>query len=227
MSGFFEHLKSVGMPYIRKSGGTNDGLVRTAATLMDDAKEDIRWLRYQFFPQLCDDELLLTHADARGIERYPYESDEFFRNRVAAAFQFYLRGGAKAGVNEFLEAIGLDAHTVEYHEYTGDIDLGWAEFLAVVNIESLNQTVEHRQFLAKLLNELKPARSRLVLIIWTLDIPFTVPAPVVTLEIADYVDFAGLNGIDVHNYPTIDGSWQLDGSRTLTGGWGDLTITDL
>ncbi len=227
MSGFFEYFKSLGMPYIRKAGGVNEGLARTAAGLLDASKEDVKWLRYQFLPQLCDDDQVNSHAEARGIERYQYESDAFFRNRVANAYQFFANGGTKAGVDAFLEAIGLDAHVLEFSEYTGDPAIGWAEFAAMVKIESLDQTTGNRQFLAALLNELKPARSKLALIIFTLDVRFYL-RPVMDLVIMDYADFVRCHGFAARSYGIIGwGCEALDGSRSLDGGWGSLTIRDL
>lgn len=227
MSGFFEYFKSLGFPYIRKEDGVNEGLVRAAAILLDDSKEDMKWLRRQFFPQLCDDGYVASHASSRGIERCEYESDEFFRNRVSNAYLFFAAGGRRSGVNAFLDAIGLDAHVLEYHEYSGEPSIGWAEFIAVVAMESLDQTTGNRQFLATLLNELKPARSKLAFINFTLDIQFTIIPPVFLAQ-TDYVDLIHCHGIAARSFDIIGwGCETLDGSGTLDGGWGDLTITDL
>jgi len=229
MSGFFEYFKALGMPYIRKPGGVNEGLVRTAAALMDDSKEDMKWLRYQFFPELCEDEHVDDHAEARGIERYQYESDEFFRNRVAGAFRFFANGGTKSGVNAFLESLGLDAHILEYHDgYYGEPEIGWAEFAAVINMESLDQTVENRQFLAVFLNELKPARSKLALLIFTLEVEFYLSPAITELAIADYTDLVQCYGVAARSFGIIGwGCETINGSRNLDGGWGELVITDL
>jgi hypothetical protein len=227
MSGFFEYFKSIGVPYIRKAGGVNEGLVRAAACLLDDSKEDFKWLRNQFFPQLCDDSYVENHAAARGIARYEYESDDFFRNRVSHAYLFFAAGGRKTGVNAFLDALGLDAHVIEYHDYTGEPEIGWAEFVAMVDMESLDQTTANRQFLAALLNELKPARSKLALIFFTLDIQFSI-IPILSLAIQDFVDLIHCHGIAARSFEVIGwGCRTLDGSRYLDGGWGTLTITDL
>ncbi len=227
MASFFEYFKSLGMPYIKKEGGVNEGIARAAGDQMDDAKEDIKWVRRQFIPALCEDELVTAHAKARGIERYEYESDEFFRNRIQNAYQFFESGGRVAGMNEFLAAIGIKGGVLEYHEYSGEPAIGWAEFAAVVDMETVNQDPESRVFLTDLFNELKPARSKLALFVFTLDTTFT-SQPIVTLGVTDYTAFIECHGIAARSFDIIGwGCETLDGVGTLDGHWGELTITDL
>jgi len=201
--------------------------VRAAAALLDDSKDDVMWLRRQFFPQLCDDSYVESHAESRGIERYEYETDKLFRGRVSNAYLFFAAGGRKSGVNAFLDYLGLDAYVIEYHEYIGEPAIGWAEFIAVINMESLDQTIGNRQFLLSMFNELKPARSRVAFMWFTLDLEFFC-TPVYDLTVFDYVKFIECRGFAARSFGIIGwGCETLEGSRNLDGGWGDLTINDL
>ena len=67
------------------------------AAAMDQAHENMEWLRKQFSPDTCDSDFIENFARSRGIKRHETETDESFINRVIYAYAWQLLGGKAAG----------------------------------------------------------------------------------------------------------------------------------
>ncbi|MDK2955424.1 MAG: hypothetical protein PWQ57_920 [Desulfovibrionales bacterium] len=125
---------------------------------MDEALTAIKWLREQFCPELCEDDYIDLHGASRGLTRYRLESDEQWRQRVVRAYAWQQLGGRHAGMPVILEYFGFpDAVFVNVRDEDED---RWAEFRVQLAADLL-QSVDDSEFLAWLINEYKPARSKL------------------------------------------------------------------
>lgn len=146
------------IPFLAKSDALQ-GFMQGVAHTMDVSQDDIVYLRKQFFPSLCEDAFVPRHGKSRGIERYGNETDAAFRQRVIDAYRWHLLGGKTLGLPEILKFYGYDEILIESMRQSDGSR--WAEFQ--VNMQDQNGYVvlAGLKNLAWLINEYKPARSKM------------------------------------------------------------------
>lgn len=130
-------------------------LVEGAATNLDTARADILALRGAMMPETAEPDYLSIIARQRGILRWPDESLDAFRVRVTIAWLYWKTGGNPLGLEEVLHAFGYQ--DVDVIEHTDDI---WAETTVAVKME-MAHAVPNTSYLVRLINDVKPARTRL------------------------------------------------------------------
>ena len=139
-------------------------LVEGAASALDAARQLILDLRDQFYPSRCEAALLPNHAESRGIVRFVAEPEEVYQARVTQAWLWWRKAGRKAALEELLRTLyGFTSVTV-INLRASDPER-WAEF--TVQIISANPEPLDTDNLTRLINEFKPARSKLAGIIRT------------------------------------------------------------
>ena len=139
------------------------GLVRGLALSLDSARDDSVYFRRQWFPKLCEAELVPDFGKSRGLVRHPKESAEAFRSRVVNAWRWHQLGGRTEGLPEILRFYGFEALRLEsLRRYQPS---RWAEFQ--IGLKTPATQAEQDALLADLdtllwlVNEYKPARSLL------------------------------------------------------------------
>ena len=203
MSLFWKYFKSLNFPLILK-GGALAKAVMGGAESMDQARDDTFWLRDQFLPKKCDVEYLSEFAGARGLSRWPYETDDIFRQRVTLAYIFQKTGGRKEAMETLLSIAGISDNIEVYEcneerrrfeteggEYldgagyidgTGDLSspaginweyVGrWAEFCLKFQAGDDVLDAATQQLLKRIVNDVKPARSKLYEFVFYLSFEF-------------------------------------------------------
>ena len=78
--------------------GPLQAIVRGLAHHLDTTREDMPYLRQQFFPGLCEDDLVPEHGLSRRLVRHPRETPERFRQRVVHAYGWHMLGGKILGL---------------------------------------------------------------------------------------------------------------------------------
>lgn len=137
------------------------GLVRGLSLALDSTRDDIVYFRRQWFPELCEADLVPEFGTGRGLVRHPKETAEQFRARVVGAFRWHRLGGKTEGLPEILKFYGFDALTVE--NLRNWQPSRWAEFQ--LGLRTPATQAEQDALLADLdtllwlVNEYKPARS--------------------------------------------------------------------
>jgi len=135
--------------------GIFQGLVRGASISLDLARDDIFWLREQFLPSLTEN--LNEMGSSRGLHKYIGETDEQFRFRIEMAFLFWKQTQSKAGLQDFLmEYTGLE--NLFFKNIDGE---RWAEFSIDAKIPDQGFGDQQMTVLFNIVDELKPARSKL------------------------------------------------------------------
>jgi len=128
---------------------------------LDDTREAILWLRKQFLPETSETDYLTNYAASRSIVRHPSETDAQFKMRVVRAWYWHYLGGKQAGMPKMLELYGYTgADIINWRQYDEE---RWAEFWCKL-LPPPTQTFAEADYelLLWLLNEYKPARSKLV-----------------------------------------------------------------
>jgi hypothetical protein len=141
--------------------GPLQALVRGTAHRLDTVRDDAAILRAQWFPQLCEPELVPAYGTSRGITRHHTETPEQFRSRVLNAYAWHLLGGKQEGLPEILRFYGFDIARIDnLRKYQPS---RWAEFqVGLINPETLaaqGDILRSLETLIWLINEYKPARS--------------------------------------------------------------------
>jgi P2-related tail formation protein len=140
--------------------GPLQALVKGMAHRLDTVRDDAVFLRAQWFPQLCEPEMLPAHGTSRGIIRHHTETPEQFRRRVINAYAWHMLGGKQEGLPELLEFYGYSVAEIDnVRKYQPS---RWAEFQVGLDTpENLaaGDTVKSLETLVWLINEYKPARS--------------------------------------------------------------------
>ncbi len=130
------------------------------ANMLDEVRELVYWLRRQINPETCEDAYVNNHARSRAIQRGPQESWQAYRARVTYAVAFHWLAGKHNGMPQILELMGYPgAELTNWRDNDPD---AWAEFwcelLPPSDLEKFDPSYEE---LVWLLNEYKPARSKL------------------------------------------------------------------
>jgi hypothetical protein len=141
--------------------GPLQALAKGLAHRLDAVREDAVFLRAQWFPALCDPELVPAHGTSRGLTRHHTESPEQFRQRVINAYAWHLLGGKQEGLPEILRFYGYSIAGIKnLRKYQPS---RWAEFqVGLINPATLadqNAILADLETLVWLINEYKPARS--------------------------------------------------------------------
>ncbi len=137
------------------------GLVRGLSLALDSTRDDLVYFRRQWFPELCEAELVPLFGTGRGLVRHPKETAEQFRSRVVNAWRWHRLGGKTEGLPEILKFYGFDALTIE--SLRSFQSSRWAEFQlglkTPVTQEEQEALLANLNTLLWLVNEYKPARS--------------------------------------------------------------------
>lgn len=136
--------------------GPVSALVRGLALYMDDAREDILWLRRQWLPATADDAMIAAYGASRGIPRQSFDTDESYRRRVINAFAWHKLGGKVRG----LERIFAENHLAATILPASNPDW-WAHFRVRLDVTDTVFDLDAAALVFWLANEYKPARSRL------------------------------------------------------------------
>lgn len=141
--------------------GPVHGIAKGIAHRLDGVKEDGLFMRDQWFPGRCEDELVPEHGISRGLIRHHRETPEMFRQRVVDAWNWHMMGGKQQGLPKILAFYGFEVGEVE--NLRRFQETRWAEFqLALQNADtatSLDAVLEVLDVLVWLIDEYKPARS--------------------------------------------------------------------
>jgi hypothetical protein len=145
---FFEYVLEKLKPVFLTRPGPLQALVKGAAESLDAARADILFLREQFLVEKAEISNVRKIAAARGVKQWPIESDNDFRTRAAIAYLFWKKGDKAPGMKEVCEAFGFSGVKIlEHPEFEFSVSSG------------LNAEASEAEFLIKLINEIKPARS--------------------------------------------------------------------
>lgn len=246
MSLFFDYFrKTLRFPLIWKAGPLS-ALVQGAALALDKAREDILASRVQAMPETCDADRLDLIGAGRGVRQWPQEPDDFYRERIRAAYEFFMLGGRRSGLEEIIRRAGGDVEIWEPRDVktvlaaagtpildgSWNVDggislktaqvvaglpyLAWAEFCVRINLAGLREEWRH-DFIKRLVYEYKPARS-LPKFVYFMDLG---------MAVTHEVDSRGAMAKDtslkpVSCQPCVDGSWRIgrDPERIrLDGSW--------
>lgn len=141
--------------------GPVQAVVKGVAHRFDEVRDDAVFMRAQWFPQLCEPELVPEHGYSRGVIRHHTETPEQYRRRVINAYAWHLLGGKQEGLPEILRFYGFDIAELEsLRKYQSS---RWAEFQVGLHnpnsLEEQNAILESLETFVWLINEYKPARS--------------------------------------------------------------------
>ncbi|MDD2966765.1 MAG: phage tail protein [Desulfovibrionaceae bacterium] len=161
MADFWSYFRDVlRLPFLAKEGALQ-ALARGLAQHMDSTAAECVFLRDQFFPTRCEQELVAEHGQGRGILRHAKETEEQYRARVAHAYAWHLLGGKTLGLPAILNFYGYPIEAIESRRQY--IPSRWAEFEVrlqnIANPHELNNVLSALEQLIWLINEYKPARS--------------------------------------------------------------------
>jgi len=135
--------------------GPLSALVNGAAKSLDTARGDILAVREAMMPETAAPNYLAVIARQRGIVKWPDEAFDAFRVRVTIARLYWRTGGNPFGLCDILNAFGY--RDIDVIEHTGKI---WAEMTVAMKMD-LAHAVPNTSYLVRLINDIKPARSRL------------------------------------------------------------------
>ena len=161
MSEFWKYFRdTLAWPLIHTPGPLSS-VVRGAALALDRVRDDVVFFRRQWFPALCEPELVADHGQSRGLVRHPKETPDQFRARVVNAYRWHLLGGKTEGLPEILNFYGFNTLTIEnLRRYQPS---RWAEFQVGLKTPATQEAQEallaDLDALIWLVNEYKPARS--------------------------------------------------------------------
>ncbi len=139
-------------------GGPLAVLVRGAAESLDQARQDMLWLREQFNPETCAPEFVEEHGRSRGLRRHPIEDAERFRSRVVNAYAWSLLGGKQAGLPKILAHYGFITATV--HNLRSEAPERWTEFRCLLESKARLDEPAYALF-EWVLNDQKRASAKL------------------------------------------------------------------
>lgn len=80
-------------------------IFRTIGRIGQQTADDAVRVLHNFFPFLADEQTLKKHAKALSIPRFPFDTPDDFRQRVATAGKYLDRQGERALVLEYLNQL--------------------------------------------------------------------------------------------------------------------------
>ena len=140
------------------SGGPLAILAEGGARALDAAREVALWLRDQFFPDRCDEEMMVLFASARGITKFDYETEEQYFDRIRLAYAWHQSGGREEGMLWILRD-GCGIGNLEIINLRDEDPARWAEF-AIRAPNITGQAMLSLPSIEWAINEVKPARSK-------------------------------------------------------------------
>lgn len=144
------------IPILKK--GPLRAIVKGGEKNLEEAGSNINFLVKQFLPQLAEPEFVKELGRSRGITQWPVETDDEYKIRVLMAYAFWKKGENHLGMEDIIKAFGYEYP--EIIEYNDSVDTPAKYATFSVNL-GLNASVAETGFLLKLINEVKPARSKL------------------------------------------------------------------
>jgi len=146
------------LPYILKRGALAM-LAEGGSTGLDGVRGIIVTLRDQFLAERCEEAVLANFARSRGIIRAPLEPEASWRGRVRFAYLWWQRGGRAGGMEQVLiDYFGFAA--VDVANMRAEDPARWAEFTVTCSMIGEEAPFTPEQ-VTWLINEMKPARSKL------------------------------------------------------------------
>lgn len=175
MSLFWRYFKDTLRWLLIWQPGPLSALAKGGALFLDMVRDHLLWLRDQFNPATCDDDHVIRFARSRGLKRHFLETDDDkFRDRVVAAYAWQMLGGRQTGVPKILEHYGYTNPKIINMR---DKDPNrWAEFIAEL-APAVGQgfVLEDWDFIPFIINNHKPARSKLAQLVMYLPTKGDVP----------------------------------------------------
>ncbi len=165
MGGMWRYFLDVlGWGPIQKPGPLQ-ALTHGTARSMDQTREDMLYLRDQWFPARCEESMVAEHGESRGIirhvGRHATETPEQYRARVVHAYAWHMLGGKVQGLPQILRFYGFDVEAIENMRQFSPTR--WAEFMVRLRTPDTYADQEAQltslKTLIWLVNEYKPARS--------------------------------------------------------------------
>lgn len=205
---FMYYLLTSPFKRIKKSQNQWYMLFQVLGSYMDHAGEILFDAREQTMLATCDASMLQSHADDRSIVRYPGESDENYRKRIANYTEVCRLGGTNQGMILAVRKLGFDdAEIKTAMELTGVADR-WAEFYVIVHQDIDKEYPIGFDILKSEVRKVKYVTAKdnyryLFLI------KIITPPAELKLKSKSVIK------IDNYNYLRLDGTWSLDGSQTL------------
>lgn len=132
-------------------------IVEGLARYFDAVRLDIILARNQFIVELADVSLLSAFGESRGILRSRYDNDDEYRRRVVYAYKWQLLGGKVKGLETILADYGFKGGEIVNIRFEDAVR--WAEFDYVYPDNTLFE--DKYDNMTSLLNQYKPARSKL------------------------------------------------------------------
>ncbi|MGE4497141.1 MAG: hypothetical protein AB7E48_04615 [Deferribacterales bacterium] len=129
-------------------------IVKGLASYMDSIRNDIIIVRAQFIAEETD--LWEDFAHVRGISRLPNDTDEQYRVRMLNAYRWQKLAGKVEGLPHILADFGYAGVEVK----PDSIEAKWAEFSCLFPELKGNLMAETEDYI-RIINEFKPARSKL------------------------------------------------------------------
>lgn len=205
---FMYYLLTSPFKRIKKSQNQWYILFQVLGSYMDHAGEILFEAREQTMLATCDASMLQSHADDRSIVRYPGESDENYRKRIANYTEVCRLGGTNQGMILAVRKLGFDDAEIKTAvELTGVADR-WAEFYVIVHQDIDKEYPIGFDILKSEVRKVKYVTAKdnyryLFLI--------KIITPTAELKLKS----KSVIKIDNYNYLRLDGTWSLDGSQTL------------
>ncbi|MGD9809630.1 MAG: phage tail protein [Deferribacterales bacterium] len=163
---FFQYFsKTLKFPFL-SAGSAITSLVKGMAAVLDDMVDVLYWLRKQFMPSECEEQYLRRFAESRSIKRYSFESAEQYRDRIFGAYIFYALAGRVDGIKAIFEMYGLDVAVQSLRDEDPE---RWAEFYLIFASVSADVLTRNTEYI-EIINDVKPARSKLAGIKYNMDI---------------------------------------------------------
>ena len=161
MSPFWRYFRDTLRLGLIDKPGPLQALGKGLAFSLDTVRDDAVFLRAQWFPQLCEPELVPAFGESRGLARHHTETPEQFRRRVINAYAWHMLGGKQEGLPQILEFYGYTVAEIEnLRTYQPS---RWAEFQVGLHTPATptgqNAILADLQTLVWLINAYKPARS--------------------------------------------------------------------
>lgn len=205
---FMYYLLTTPFKRIKKAQNQWYILFKVLGSYMDHAGDVLYEAREQTMLATCDVSMLQSHADDRSITRYPGETDENFRKRIANYTEVCRLGGTNKGMILAVRKLGFDDAEIKTAvELTGDTDR-WAEFYVIVHQDIDKEIPIGFDILKSEVRKVKyvTAKDNYIYL-------FLIRIINAASELK--VKNRSVLKIDNFNYLRLDGTWALDGSQTL------------
>lgn len=134
--------------------GPVSAIMKGLALHMDEVRHDILWLREQWNPVTCEEDLVAKYGQSRGILRNRFDTDASYRKRVVSAFIWHKKGGKIRGLEQILLESGFNTEVLPASKK----EL-WAHFRLLLHLENILFAEAEASLFCHLALEYKAARS--------------------------------------------------------------------